>query len=88
MSSRFALGRCMATPSVLEALDRGALHDLLVRHARGDWGDLDEHDRAANDRAVVAGDRILSAYRLADLRIYVITEADRSATTLLFPEEY
>ena len=60
------------------------------RHAAGDWGELDSEDQAANGWAVVFGDeRLLSAYRLADTtRIWVITEADRSATTVLLPEEY
>ncbi len=63
---------------------------LLARHARGDWGDLDAHDAAANRRAVLAGDaRVLSAYRLpTGERLWILTEADRSCTTVLRPDEY
>jgi hypothetical protein len=61
----------------------------LARHAAGDWGDLDEPDRRMNELALRHDERILSAYALTDgTRIYVITEADRSVTTILLPEEY
>jgi hypothetical protein len=60
-----------------------------VRHARGDWGDVDAHDKRANDAAVKQGTRIVSAYVLDDgTRVWIITEADRSSTTILLPEEY
>lgn len=89
------LGQVVATPGALEALraaDAGlelAQH-LLARHASGDWGDLDQEDREANDRAAALGEeRILSAYDLdGGGRIWIITEWDRSVTTLLLPEEY
>jgi hypothetical protein len=63
---------------------------LLARHRRGDWGDLGEEDRAANDAAVVDGSRILSAYRLGEdgITVWIITEAHRAATTILLPDEY
>ena len=62
---------------------------LLPWHITGDWGELDDHDRAENERSLKTGCRLLSAYRLQDgTKIWVITEADRSATTLLLPEEY
>ena len=64
------------------------LAGLLERHRRGDWGDLDESDRAANDRALVHGGRVLSAYLAEGIRLWCITEADRSTTTLLLPEDY
>jgi len=61
----------------------------LRRHCHGDWGDVCAEDRAANNRAVVEGTRILSAYDTKDLpKIWIITEADRSVTTVLFPDEY
>ena len=61
----------------------------LRRHARGDWGDLEEEDREANDGALASGERLLSAYSADDgTKFWVITEWDRSATTVLFPEEY
>jgi len=87
----FSLGRTVATPGALKALEHAGETPLpyLARHAAGDWGELDEDDKAENESAVDDGLRILSAYRLADhTRIWVITEADRSVTTILLPEEY
>ena len=61
----------------------------LTRHLKGDWGDLDAEDKAANNGALIRGGRLLSAYTNGALpKIWIITEADRSATTILFPEEY
>ena len=64
--------------------------DSLRRHIRGDWGDMGDEDKAENDLALERGDlRLFSAYESQDLpKIWIITEADRSATTILFPEEY
>jgi hypothetical protein len=60
-----------------------------VRHVSGDWGDLNESDRQENELSVREGFRILSAYRMSDgTRFWIITEADRSVTTVLLPEEY
>lgn len=87
----FPLGRTVATPSALEALERAGQHpvEFVAQHAAGDWGDVDEEDAALNDDAIVDGTRILSAYRTAlGTRIWIITEADRSATTVLLPNEY
>jgi hypothetical protein len=62
---------------------------VLARHANGDWGELDEHDRRANEYALKHGLRVLSAYTLSSgEKIWIITEADRSTTTILLPEEY
>ncbi|VGO11846.1 hypothetical protein PDESU_00393 [Pontiella desulfatans] len=87
----FTLGQIVATPGALQALEKAgqlASH-FLVKHALGDWGDLCDEDKTANDEALADDLRILSAYRLEDgTKIWVITEADRSATTLLLPEEY
>jgi hypothetical protein len=90
-TARFSLGSTVATPGAIEALARAGETPLpyLVRHSAGDWGDLDQHDKAENESALKDGVRILSAYLLADgTRIWVITEADRSVTTILLPEEY
>jgi hypothetical protein len=87
----FPLGQTVATPGALEAFARTGETPLpfLARHADGNWGDVDEHDKAENDFSVEHGFRILSAYRLADdTKIWIITEADRSSTTILLPEEY
>ncbi len=90
------LGQIVATPGALVALAAADVSPstLLRRHASGDWGDLDAHDRAANARALRDGSRLLSAYTIAEgVKIWIITEAadedsHRAATTLLLPEEY
>lgn len=87
---RFQLGRVLATPGALAVLERVEVtpSSLLRRHVRGDWGDLCPEDRQANEEALKVGSRLLSSYKVADDKVWVITEADRSATTLLLPEEY
>jgi hypothetical protein len=63
--------------------------EFLARHRTGDWGEVDARDRAANDQALREGSRLLSAYRTArGVGLWIITEADRSSTCLLLPEEY
>jgi hypothetical protein len=87
----FPLGQTVATPGALEALEEAGTSPttLLDRHSRGDWGDLDQEDKRANDRAVVDDERLLSAYTLpTGRRVWVVTEWDRSATTVLLPEDY
>ena len=87
---RFPLGQLMITPGALAALKRSKQTPLpfLYRHVSGDWGDLDAEDKEANDFAVVQGRRILSTYTLnVGVKIWCITEADRSVTTILLPEE-
>jgi uncharacterized protein HemY len=61
---------------------------LVARHAAGDWGDLGAHDKHLNDAAVEQGDRVLSAYDVAGERWYVITEHDRSYTTVMLASDY
>lgn len=88
--ARFSLGRVVATPGALHALDRagmGAL-PLLARHQSGDWGQVDAEDRQTNEQALAHGWRLLSAYEVGGAKVWIITEADRSATTVLLPEEY
>jgi hypothetical protein len=88
---KLRLGRLLVTPGALAAITESGESpwQFLVRHMTGDWGDLDDEDKRRNDEAVKAGSRILSAYATAKgQRLWVITEADRSATTLLLPEEY
>jgi len=87
----FDLGQIVATPGALDAMaktgDDPAV--FLGRHVTGDWGDLDAADKAENDYSLPRHLRLFSAYKLSDgLKVWVITEADRSATTLLLPEEY
>jgi len=79
------------TPGAIEALNRGGHSQLefITRHAKGDWGEVCEEDKSANDQAVGREERLLSAYKTRrGERVWVITEADRSATTILLPEEY
>ena len=90
-AARFSPGSVVATPAALAALEAAGQSPLefLQRHLRGDWGEVDAHDRRENELALRRGLRLLSAYTLRDgTRIWVITEADRSATTLLLPEDY
>jgi len=87
----FPLGQTVATPGALEALERNQQRptDFLQRHQTGDWGELEDEDRKENEVSLREGFRILSAYHLKDkTKIWLITEADRSATTVLLPEEY
>ena len=87
----FPLGRVLATPGAMRALaESGQTAGCFVaRHAGGDRGCMDEEDRRLNDEALIQGDRILSAYRTdRGVKLWVITEADRSSTTVLLPEEY
>lgn len=89
MPGRFPLGRTVITPGALEALSTPTVLAALHRHLNGDWGDLDAEDKAANERALVDGTRLLSAYRSSDdIKFWIITEADRSVTTILLPSEY
>lgn len=88
---RFKPGRILATPAALEVIAdaRVSIVDLLIRHMRGDWGDLSDSDRQQNELAVTAGHRIVSNYVLpGGGTVWLITEADRYATTFLLPGEY
>ena len=94
---RFDLGPVVSTPGALEALRACGADALqyLRRHAAGDWGDLDETDKAANAAAITSGARIMSAYTLpGGQKLWVITDAEvddqhnRQATTFLLPDEY
>ena len=87
----FRLGILVATPAALSLLSEFALApiDFLIRHRHGDWGNLVEHDIEANRIALRRSRRLLSSYDIsADRKLWIITEADRSSTTLLLPEEY
>ena len=88
----FSLGRIVATPGALDALARAkqAPHDFLNRHVSGNWGsELPEEDKAENEYSLQHGFRILSSYTTAaGEKLWLITEADRSSTSLILPEEY
>lgn len=86
---RFPLGRLVVTANVLRHLLPDDIQTAVCRHLAGDWGDLDEHDRQENERALVLGNRLLSVYRGANgTRLYVITESGFALTTVLLPEDY
>ena len=86
----FPLGRTMITPGARDALLAAAVDPLtlLTRHVHRDWGDLCSEDTDANNQALTSGRRIFSKYDIKGQSFYVITEADRSSTTILLPEEY
>ena len=87
----FSMGEIVATSGALAALEHANFHPgkLLTRHVTGDWGELDEEDQKENELSLEKGFRILSAYNLpTGERIWVITEADRSSTCILLPDEY
>lgn len=89
--NRFPLGQIVATPGALDALGTAGNDPLayIRRHVTGDWGDVEPEDANENEYSVGRSLRILSSYHLNDgTRLWIITEADRSATTLLLPEEY
>ena len=91
MSGKFPLGRVVATLGALKAIEDAdqAPDEFLDRHHSGDWGNIAPDDRRANERALKDGSRLLSAYLTAKREvIWIITEADRSATTILLPDEY
>jgi hypothetical protein len=88
---KFELGQVVATRGALEALEEAGQSPgfFLERHVRGDWGEVCEEDKRANDEALASGERLLSAYRmLKGVKLWVITEADRSSSCCLLPEEY
>lgn len=88
---KFHPGQIVATPAALTVFEIAGQSPMgfLQRHVMGDWGDVDEHDRQENELSLQNGWRILSAYTLSNgTKIWIITEADRSATTFLLPEEY
>ena len=86
---KFQLGAVVGTPNALEHLTPVEITTLLDRHAAGDWGDVSPDDALLNNDALDNGDRILSAYEIEGKgRFWIITEADRSVTTLLLPGDY
>lgn len=94
MSKKFSLGEVFLTSGVVSFMKEhdipySEITNLLNRHANGDWGNLSENDKEMNEQALRSGnDRILSKYKLLFEDVYVITESDRSYTTIMFPSEY
>jgi hypothetical protein len=89
-SLKLELGQVIVTQGILNLIqhDVSCLYPVLEQHQSGDWGKLKREDWLANNDAVTHGGRILSSYLLYDTKIWVITESDRSVTTVLLPEEY
>lgn len=95
-NTKFPLGKLVITPNAkaaLDELDATGLSEMFIalmgRHAQGDWGEISDDSKEANDASVEnGGDMILSAYTIGGTRFWIITEHDRSATTILLPEDY
>ena len=90
MMAPLLLGRVVATPEALKLLSEAGENPFayLARHATGDWGELCAFDRRQNEIALRYGYRVLSSYAVGRERVWIITEADCSITTILLPEEY
>lgn len=89
IEQNFRLGQVYATPGVIEEISVIDQMTALQRHSRGDWGELDSEDWAENELSLKEGFRLFSVYRAAQgVKFWIITEADRSATTILLPSEY
>ena len=87
--AKFRLGRLVATPGALSSIPNPEILIAIARHQAGDWGELSEEDCTSNDQALIGGGRLLSAYQsTTGIRFWIITEADRTITTILLPEEY
>lgn len=91
---KFSLGQVVMTAGIANFVNEIGINGelelsrLIGRHVNGDWGDVSEDDKVMNDEAVKDGDRIMSSYKLNGETIWVVTEWDRSVTTVLFPDEY
>ena len=86
---KFPLGRIVATPNALNAIPNDEILGALSRHVQGDWGTLDREDWNANEYTLSQGGRLFSAYQSSrNIKFWIITEHDRSVTTVLLPEDY
>ena len=86
--SRFSLGQVVATSGALDSIPMTVICQSLDLHASGDWGEIPAEDWNSNELALLYEDRIVSIYSWAEVKFWIITEADRSITTILLPEEY
>lgn len=86
---KFSPGIIVQMPGARSAVSYQSQMKALCRHLFGDWGDVCEADKAANDWSLLHGERLVSSYQTGDgVQFYIITEADRSITTVLLPSEY
>lgn len=89
LSVKFPLGQTVSTPGALEALHPEDMLTCLRRHAAGDWGDCGDEDRQENELSLQEGFRLFSVYHDRNgTKFWIITEADRSVTTILLPDDY
>ena len=88
VQSKFPLGQIVITPNALTTINTEDINDGLRRHASGDWGKICPDDAEQNNEALQIGERLLSAYGEGRRTFWIITEADRSVTTILMPEDY
>jgi hypothetical protein len=91
MTPLFVIGTTVATPGAMAVLEAHGIAPikLIERHVSGDWSEMQADDQTSNHEAIKNGCRVFSSYTLADeVKIWIITEADRSSTTILLPEEY
>ena len=86
--SKFPLGQVVITANAQAQLDSVAVSEGLSRHASGDWGSVGKEDAAENELSLKEGFRLLSVYGTGDKKFWIITEADRSVTTVLMPDDY
>lgn len=87
--AKFSLGRTLITPGAQRELNADDVFESMARHARGDWGECSKEDSDENELSLKKGFRLLSVYRdRRNVKFWIITEADRSATTVLLPDEY
>ena len=88
-SAKFSLGQLVATPNALDHIPNDEILNALALHVRGDWGTLDAEDLQSNERALQFGGRLFSSYLTSqNVKFWIITESDRSVTTVLLPEDY
>jgi hypothetical protein len=85
---KFRYGQIVATAAAAELLSEAQIGEMLTRHLSGDWGDLDDSDKQMNESALKSGERLLSRYIVNGEPFYVITEWDRSVTTVLRSQDY
>jgi hypothetical protein len=85
---KFPLGQVVMTANAADQLPRLDVAQALCRHASGDWGDVSDADREENELSLIDGYRLMSVYRAGETVFWIITEADRSVTTVLMPDDY
>jgi len=89
VAPKFSLGQTVATPNAFAKIPNDEIQNALSRHIRGDWGTLDAEDLQSNERSLSFGGRLFSSYLSSqNVKFWIITECDRSVTTVLLPEDY